>query len=205
MGLFSGKETDEQVVKRLAKKARSIVAMLKGAFKGPNGTDMKFPLLYAAGLAGYACHQAVKAEHGTFAVAETKNGKHFYFGDDVNRYLLENPCSVWSFCQAVTHLDQEKIIGIVVNTVQTVGTDRLQIWNMTPDSVYPHIKSCWDGIYPNMTEKFCRKPSEWPILYGIVLQNIILQSIEAGASPEEAGLMAMECAVVISRMDDDSI
>ena len=205
MGLFDRKETQEQVVKRLAGHAGNIVAMLKDVLKGPNGVDMVFPLLYAAGLAGYACHQAVKAEHGSFAVAETKDGKRFYFGDDVNHYLLEDQYSVWSFCKAVSHNADEEMLAIVTNVVQTVGSDELNIWNMTPDSVYTKIRECWDGIYTNMTERYCKKPSEWPILYGIVLQNVILQAIEAGAPAEEAGRMAMKCAIVISRMDDDSI
>ena len=205
MGLFDRKETQEQVVKRLAGNAGNIIAMLKDVLRGPNGLDMKFPLLYAAGLAGYACHQAVKAEHSTFAVAEMKNGKRFYFGDDVNHYLLEDQYSVWSFCQAVSHNKNEEMLAIVTHVVQSVGTDELMIWNMTPDSVYQKIKECWDGIYTNMTDRYCKNPSEWPILYGIVLQNIILQAVEAGAPCEEAGRMAMECAIVISRMDDDSI
>ena len=33
----------------------------------------------------------------------------------------------------------------------------------------------------------------------------ILKAIEAGAGAEEAGLMAMQCAYVISKMDDDSL
>lgn len=205
MGLFDRKETQEEVVKRLAGNAGNIIAMLTDVLRGPNGLDMKFPLLYAAGLAGYACHQAVKAEHGTFAVAEMKNGKRFYFGDDVNHYLLEDQYSVWSFCQAVSHNKNEEMLAIVTHVVQSVGTDGLMIWNMTPESVYQKIKECWDGIYTNMTDRYCKKPSEWPILYSIVLQNIILQAVEAGAPSEEAGRMAMECAIVISRMDDDSI
>ena len=36
-----------------------------------------------------ACHEAVKASKGTFAVAEDKQGRKYWFGDDLNRYLLE--------------------------------------------------------------------------------------------------------------------
>ena len=76
--MFAKKETDEQTVERLAKNAGNIVEMLKDTLRGPNGVDMKFPLLYAAGLAGHACLETVKAERGTFQVATAKNGKHFY-------------------------------------------------------------------------------------------------------------------------------
>ena len=56
-----------------------------------------------------------------------------------------------------------------------------------------------------MTVPFCKAPSEWPVLYGIVMQNILIESIKVGAPAEEAGRMAMECALVISRMDTDSL
>ena len=75
--MFAKKETDEQTVERLAKNAGNIVEMLKDTLRGPNGVDMKFPLLYAAGLAGHACLEAVKAERGTFQVATTKDGKQY--------------------------------------------------------------------------------------------------------------------------------
>ena len=203
--MFAKKETDEQTVERLAKNAGNIVEMLKDTLRGPNGVDMKFPLLYAAGLAGHACLEAVKAERGTFQVATAKNGKRFYFGDDLNHYLLEDKYSVFSFCNAVSHNETEEILAIVKDTAMKVGGDELLIWGMPADSVYPKIKDCWDGIFINMTNRYCRRPSEWPVLYSIVLQNVILQAISAGAKDQEAGRMAMEVAIVIAKMDDDSI
>ena len=58
MGLFNREETEKQQLKRLSKHAGNVVEMLKGTLKGPQGTDMTIVLLYAAGLAGCACHEA---------------------------------------------------------------------------------------------------------------------------------------------------
>ena len=55
-----------------------------------------------------------------------------------------------------------------------------------------------------MTAKFCKVPNEWPVLYGIVLQNIMLEAMKV-APREEIAKMAMECAAIISKMDDDSV
>ena len=96
MGLFNKKETDEQIAKRLAGNAGGIIEMLKHVFTTDKGLDITMPLLYAAGLAGYACHQAVKATKGSFVQVTTTDGKNYYFGDDVNKYLLENRTSVYS-------------------------------------------------------------------------------------------------------------
>ena len=205
MGLIRNKENEEQIAKRLASNAGSVIAMLKGTLRNEQGTDLTACLLYAAGLAGMACHEAVKASNGSFHVATVKDGRKFYFGDDVNRYLLESRTSVFSFCNAVTNVTADNVRALAVSVVQRVGGEDLTVWNMPADIVYQRIRACWDGIHENMTARFCKAPSEWLVLYGIVLQNIFLESIKAGAPAEEAGRMAMECALIISRMDTDSL
>lgn len=205
MGMFRNIENEEQIAKRLASNAGSVIAMLKGTLRNEQGTDLTACLLYAAGLAGMACHEAVKASNGSFHVATVKDGRKFYFGDDVNRYLLESRTSVFSFCNAVTGVTADTVRALAVSVVQRVGGEDLTIWNMPADIVYQRIKACWDGIHENMTARFCKSPLEWPVLYGIVMQNILVESIKVGAPAEEAGRMAMECALVLSRMDTDSL
>ena len=129
----------------------------------------------------------------------------YYYGEAVNKYLMEDHLSVLSFVNAVSNLKEEQVAGIAVEMTNSLGSDRFNIWGMTPESVYPKIKECWDGIYNNMTANYCKDPSEWPMLFGITTQMIILKAIEAGAGAEEAGLMAIQCAYVISKMDDDSL
>ena len=205
MGLIQNGENEEQIAKQLASDAGKVIAMLKGTLRNEQGTDLTACLLYAAGLAGMACHEAVKASNGSFHVAAVKDGRKYYFGDYVNRYLLESRTSVFSFCNAVTDVTADTVRALAVSVVQRVGGEDLTIWNMPADIVYQRIKACWDGIHENMTARFCKAPSEWPVLYGIVMQNILMQSIRIGAPAEEAGRMAMECALVISRMDTDSL
>ena len=135
MGLFNREETEKQQLKRLSKHAGNVVEMLKGTLKGPQGTDMTIVLLYAAGLAGRACHEAVKAEGGTFAKATATNGRSYYLGDDVNKYLLENPTSVYGFVKAVSSITDDDVRALVVAVVQSLGTDDFKIWNMEPDGV----------------------------------------------------------------------
>ena len=205
MGLIQNGENEEQIAKQLASDAGKVIAMLKGTLRTEQGTDLTACLLYAAGLAGMACHEAVKASNGNFHVATVKDGRNYYFGDDVNRYLLEGRTSVFSFCNAVTDVTPDTVRALAVSVVQRVGGEDLTIWNMPADIVYQRIKACWDGIHENMTTRFCKSPSEWPVLYGIVMQNILFEAIKAKAPAEEAGRMAMECALIISRMDTDSL
>lgn len=204
VGFFNRKESEEQMLKRLSKGAGNVIAMLKGVLRGPQGTDMTVVMIYAAGLAGCACHEAVKAEGGTFAVAKTTNGQTFYLGDDVNKYLLENRLSVLSFISAICEGAVDDALAYVTAFVSSLGDPNLSVCDMTADSVYKMVKECWDGIYVTMTTRICKKPSEWPVLYGIVLQNIMREALQIGAPADEVKRIALECSIALSRMGDDT-
>jgi len=202
--IISNEEAQEARMKRLCGKAGSVVEMLLNSFKTSKGIDIKLALLFASGLAGFACHQAVLADGGEFDVEETEGGRKFYFGADINKYLFENETSIYSFCSALGGLDQAKLIGMIENITGGIEDNDRKIWNFTPESVYKNILECWDKNFENMILKNCTAPSEWPELMGIALQNIM---IEAGkvAPKEEVARLAMECVIMISMMRDDSI
>ena len=151
-------------IERLAKNAGSILAMFGSVFQTEKGFDAQRGLLFASGLAGYACHQAVKATGGIFIVAETDNHKKFYLGDDVNRYLLEGEYSVLSFCngfyeQSGTDEPIPELLPLVKKAAAEIGSLQYRIWNVYPPAyVFGEIKNCWDGIYENMTAKYCVSP-----------------------------------------------
>lgn len=204
------REKNDDVIQRLSGNAGHIIAMLKDVFHTSQGLDYWKALLYASGLAGYACHQAVKAEQGSFALVETSAGKKFFFGDDVNKYLLEDRYSVLCFMNGIyQHICPGKeapdIQGIIKNAVSDIGNGEYKIWNVyIPEEAFKAIKSCWDGIYENMTSQYCKKPSEWPTLYGIVLQNIMSEAMKV-IPPENVYIAALECALYISKMDMESL
>ena len=206
MGLFQKKpETPEETVKRLAEHAGHIIAMLEGTLKTEKGTDLTLCLMYAAGLAGCACHEAVKALKEPFAVVKGKDGRTYYFGDRVNHYLLEGGTSVYAFLSPVCGDLNDVVRALAVHITSSVGNGELKIAGLSADTMYRRVKACWDGIYDNMTARYCKTPAEWPVLFGIVLQNILIHSLKAGAPKEEAGRLALECAMTVSKMDADSL
>lgn len=204
MGLFTKKETEEQVLKRLAGNAGHMIEMFKAHFNTSNGVDIFSALIFTSALAGHACHRAVKAEGGVFSVVSTKTGKNFYFGDDVNKYLLESRLSVVSFCTAVTDVTGDDVLKIAADQAMRIGAESNKICGYDPGPLYEQVSQCWDGIYDNMISKYCNSSAEWPILFGIVLQNILIAAINAGAPKDEAGRIAVECAMAVSKMDSDS-
>lgn len=197
-------------IDRLSKNASAIINMFKSVFNTPRGFDVRKALLYASGLAGYACHQAVKANNEPFVVVGTADNKKFYMGDALNKYLLEDKYSVLSFCNGFFDNFAKgescpDAIEIVKKEVSVIGDNNYKIWNVfQPSDVYSDIKNCWDGIYDNMTAVYCQSPQEWSVLFAIVLQNIMI--IASQAVPASALYsMALECAIYISKMDLDSI
>lgn len=204
MGLFNKKETDEQIANRIAKNAGHVVAMFRDYFNTPKGFDARTALIFTAALAGVACHEAVKAEKGTFAVITDKAGRNYYFGDDLNKYLLEGNLNVVGFCSVVSGVSREDVLAIVTAFTSSVGSEDLTVCGFDPKTLYNQVYNCWEGIYQNMTSKYCKSPSEWPVLFGIVVQNILMIAIQAGAPKDEAGKIAIESAVAVSKMDKDS-
>lgn len=197
------KEITREDVSRLAKNAGHIIAMFEHVYP-----DKIERLKYVSALAGHACHQAVKANGELLVKIETTDGLEYYFGDAVNYYLLENPFCVLGFMKGYydnkamppKELDIETSIK---NAISSIGDNTYMIWGKhEPGQLYRQTKTCWDGIYNNMTSVYCTRPSEWPVLYAIVLQNIMFQSdMEA----EETFFKALECALFISKMDDRSV
>ena len=82
--------------------------------------------------------------------------------------------------------------------------DEMTVCGFKAEDLWIQVHQCWEGIYSNMTAKYCRSYEDWPVLYGIVLQNILIQAVQAGAPEEEACRTALVCAIAISKMDSDS-
>ncbi len=194
---------------RLSHNASAIINMFKHVFNTPQGLDLQTALLYAAGLAGYACHQAVRTKQGRFVIAEMKNGKKYYMGDDLNHYLLEGQYSVLNFCNGYfDHFakgTRPDALASVKKAVTVLGDPDYRIWDRYPPAeVYAQVKNCWDGIYDNMTAVYCESPEEWPVLFAIVLQNIMVLGTQT-VPADTLYTMALECALFLSKMDTESL
>ena len=200
----------EDDIKQIAGNAANIAEMFKARFSGPFGLDNKKVLMLSAGMAGYACHQAVMANKLPYNPVTEADGRKFYMGDSVNKYLLDGKYSVLSWCDGFfetagkffTKPDPTEVVKKEVNAVKN---KEYRIWDSeSPVVTYKEVQACWEGIYDNMTAKYCNKPNEWPVLYGIVLQNIMLE-VSRIMTISDVYEKALECAIYISWMDEDSI
>lgn len=189
-------------VDRLCKNAEHIISMFEKVYP-----DTFQRLIYVSALAGYACHMAVKANNESFVKVKTKNGLAYYFGDNVNYYLFGNKFSVVNLMRAYyenkTGNNVPDINPYIKKMSEVVGDNTYLIGGKyNPEQIYKVSRDCWDGIYNNFTEKYCINPSEWPVLYAIILQNIMLKS---NLDANDTFYLALECTLFISKMDNDSL
>lgn len=198
-------EDEKEMLDRLCSHAGKIIAMLKSVMSSKNGTDLYLVTLYAAGLAGIACHETVKALGEPIIEVGCANGKKYYMGDAVNKYLHENKYSVTGFARAIAQMPQSALIEIIQRQASVIGTEKFTVsGNMDPADLYKNIKECWDGIKNNMTLQYCKAPEEWPVLYGIVLQNVMRESMSV--APKEAIFnTAVDVVCALSKMDLESL
>ena len=203
-------QVTEESLKRILNGAGPILNMLTGMFTTKAGFDISKALFYSAALTGYASHQAVKTYNpDLFVLVQTKNGATYYYGDAVNTYLFESQYNYLQFCNAAYNKvfpneeipEFKKAIEKVANNL---GNDQYLVCDIyKQDYAYNMVKQCWNGSYDNMTAKYCVEPYEWPILFSIVNQNLMIKAFPV-APKETIYLNSIEIATFISKLDDNS-
>ncbi len=196
-------------LKELTECAGKIIELFHTVIRKDGKESRNAMIVYACAMAGYACHQAVKQGGGEFVLLTTKDGRHFFVGDDVNFYLLENPYSVYSFLsgwfeRANRARKSPDPSSVVARCASAIGNDDYRICDLyTPEKVYTAARDCWNGIFENLILHYCPEPHKWPVLFAIVLQNILLNT--TGGDQEKLFKFCLEIILFISKMDDDSL
>lgn len=204
-------ELEENDVTRLSQGASAVMNMFMKVFATDKGIDVRTALLYSAGLAGYAAHKAVKeTDEALFTVVETANGCKYYFGQEVNKYIFDSKYSFRSCCEGMFMKEAPGAVipdveAVAKKVVETIGNPDYLIDKMyKPQEIYTEVQKCWNSIYQGMIALFCKKPSEWPVMFSIVASNMMKRAMNV-APKEDVYLFATEVACHVSKMDDDSI
>ncbi|MDQ8023121.1 MAG: hypothetical protein REI94_14890 [Moraxellaceae bacterium] len=199
--------------------AQEVVQALVGKLNTGNGVHVESLLCALGSLAGYACQARLRAqalEKGTpenkvFVIVETTNGGKYYFGDPLNKALAESKYSVWGLAAgAAQHHgcadlpDVAEIFGHVSKTVGNAdfGHPRLPERHQPALKPVSYVQAYWAALLPTV-KRCCPKPSEWPILYGIAIQQVMGMSKQI--LPADMALrIVMESAVPMSKIDLES-
>lgn len=196
--------------------AKEVYHHVLSLLKDEKGVHIQSLFCALGALAGYACQASIRAqaealkkpESTVFLVATTKDGKKFYFGDLLNKPLAEDKLSVWSLAAAAaqqngcaTLLDVENIFKHATESVgsDSFGIPRVPEFHRAGDLPVNYVKVLWPIVLP-IAKVFCINPAEWPILFGLAIQEAMGASKEVIAA-DMALQIVMESAIPISKVD----
>jgi hypothetical protein len=173
-------------------------------------------LMCAAGaLAGYSCQAAIRAKNigdgldeiTGLTVTEAIDGNLYFFGDRLNTLLAEDESSVLNIAaraaQAYGCKGIPDISEIFMHVAKSVGTNTFGIPRLPeghPVQALPrtYLEWLWPKFSPAV-ERFCPNPDQWPLLFGLLLQNLLLHTKDVLA-PRIALQVIMESAIPMSKV-----
>jgi len=196
--------------------AKEIFQRLLDGMRDARGVHIESILCALGALAGYACQASLRAqalakgmpETAAFQTVQTKDGRHYFFGDPLNRALAEDQYSVWGLVAgAAQHIGAQELpdLGdIFQHSAQALGSDQFGIPRI-PEGHRPgdlpanFLKILWPMHLPTV-KLFCPDPVEWPVLYALAIQEVIYAG-KAAIDPRLAVSIVMESAVPMSKID----
>jgi hypothetical protein len=195
---------------------KELAPRLIEAMKDHRGVHVESLLCAAGALAGYSCQAAVRAKNRTqglsevthLTLAKTNDGRTFFFGDALNKYLAEDELSVWGIaaggaqeagCTSI--LDVHDIFKHAAASVGTLnfGVPRLPDGHPVHEHPQVYLERFWPQFAP-MVERFCPNPDHWPVLFGLALQELISQT-RGALDPCLALQVIMETAIPMSKVN----
>ena len=206
------RRTDPLIGAKLGSK--EIFGRLQQAVADPDGrVNVNILLLHLSALAGMACQmtcrqiavQNGKPEEAYFVAAGTKDGRRYFLGDALNKYLLEGQYSLWSLAAGIyQHLKPDAQMPDprpwVTDCVAHLGKADYKLFGYIPEEeLRVHTRTLWEQLRP-VAEKFTVFPEEMPVLFGLAMQQGIDTAAKA-ISAEEAVGIAMQTALLTAKFD----
>jgi tetratricopeptide (TPR) repeat protein len=197
--------------------AKELNNHLKTALK--NGEEIHVETLLTAlgSLAGFACQMGLReeliktgaaTEESTFVIVSGADGRRYFFGDPLNKPLAEDTYSVWSLTAEAAQKSGNPTLPDVNEIFQhvaaTIGVDRFGIprvpeANQVKELPLHWVKTPWPKMLPVIVP-FCDKPTEWPIVFALAIQESIFTAKDL-LDPALAATLVMECAIPMSKVD----
>ena len=196
--------------------AKEIFQRLLDGMKNEKGVHFESLLCALGALAGYSCQANLRAqalakgmpETSAFQTVGTKDGKQYFFGDPLNNALAGSQYSVCGLAGgAAQHAGAKELpdINEIFEHTSSVlggnqfGIPRVPEKHRASDFPVNYLQAIWPKLFPTV-KLFCPNPADWPILYGLAIQ----EAIDIGKSvidPALALKIVMESAIPMSKVD----
>lgn len=210
-------EKSEDPLFAVKKGGKEVAAKLFAAMSGERGIHLESLLCALGAIAGYSCqvsvreefvHQQGRLEKEVFIVVNSKqNGVNYFFGDLLNKPLAESKYSVWSLSSGASQkvglqklIDLHDIFRHVTETLgqSSFGVPRVPNEHKAKELPISYVQFLWPQLFP-LAQHYCKKPSDWPVLFGVAVQEILFAS-KGLIEPDLALQIVMESAVPMSKI-----
>ena len=196
--------------------AKEVYHRLVEGLRNDKGVHIESLLCILCSLAGYACQASLRAqslakgeaETAAFQIVRTKDEATYFFGDPLNNLLVGAEYSVWSLAggaaQQAGATEFPDLRELFEHTSAVVGSfefglPRIPDGHAIGDLPFNYLTAIWPKLLPTV-KLFCGDPAQWPILFGLAIQEAIYASKEVIA-PALALKLVMECAIPMSKVD----
>lgn len=196
--------------------SKEVFQRLLNGMKDSKGVHIESLLCALGALAGYACQASLRAqalakgmpETAPFHTVKTEDGKQYFFGDPLNNALAGSQYSVWGLVGgAAQHVGAKELPDlneIFQHTSSVLGSDQFGIPRVPKnhplgDTPISYLSAIWPTLFPTV-KLFCPNPADWPILYGLAIQEAIYAGKDA-IDPSVALCIVMESAIPMSKVD----
>lgn len=179
------------------------------------GVHVESAFALLGSLAGQASLQSAFAqiankkpldENDAIITVTDEQGRNYYYGNPINRLLLEDRLSVWSLLGGAVQSHGgalPDIDDIVKHVAQSVGTPQFGIPRL-PEGVEIRFppQEClrlWQPLKAQILDVLSVPACDWPLAFGLAIQQLIDQGKDV-LPPAKAAVIVLECAVPMSKI-----
>lgn len=205
------KKQDPYIAAKMA--ANTVLDKILAVLNDGRGVHVESVFAALGSLAGYACQKSALMRIGNRTLPENalitvsdKQGNDYYYGDAINRALLEDRLSVWSLIGGAVqqyNSDLPDIKGIVHHVTQSIGTAAFGVPRLPEDHPIRHTPkeylALWQPLQEQVLDILLVPAEEWPLAYGLAIQKFMEQAknvLNCGIAAQ----IVMECAVPMSKV-----
>jgi hypothetical protein len=174
--------------------AAEVRRRLLDAMASERGVHVESLLAVSGALAGQACQASLRAQARAAGKAETdglhqlttEDGGAFLVGEPLAQALFGGRYSPWSLaagaaeqagCRALPDPAELHRHGMETLGHDSFGVPRVPSSHLPMPESLELLPAIWPAVMP-LVQRLCPDPSEWPILFGLLAQQIITMAKE---------------------------
>ena len=184
--------------------AQAALSRLLDELTTRRGVHLESALSALGALAGRACQlAALEGVAGkdpdyvnlSLAVVTGADGSEYFFGDAINRPLVERQYSIWDLVAAkTTELggtvpDRDELFA---HNAEMVGTPDYGVprWGEDTSAELPRTFLPLFDRYQPTVRKSAKNPQQWPVVYGVAIQKLFDRVVTSFDSKLDVGIPA---------------